>query len=128
MKIVIQPPPVYKVYTLGRNAYRVVTTQQPVYRAVVTQTILQGPKGEKGDDGAGSAADFVFGETPAGLVNGSNATYTTAFDFEPETVIPSINGLEQKLGTHYITMGNNTIIFNDSPTTGEIITVTYIKS
>lgn len=51
MKIVIQPPPVYKVYTLGRNAYRVVMTQQPVYRAVVTQTILQGPKGEKGDQG-----------------------------------------------------------------------------
>ena len=75
-----------------------------------------------------SSASFVFGETPAGLVNGSNATYTTAFNFVPGSVIPSINGLEQKLGTHFITMGNNQIIFNDSPTTGDTITVTYIKS
>lgn len=108
-----------------------VITFNGVHRAFVEVTGI-GPKGDKGDQGEpgldGGISEFVFGETPAGLVNGSNATYTTAFDFVPESVVPSINGLEQKAGTHFITMGNDTIIFNDSPTTGEIITVTYIKS
>lgn len=147
MNLTVQAPPLYKVvvsshtYTVNivtPTPYSVTVTGVNTYRLIINQTILQGPKGDKGDQGDtgpegppgtdGNNVDFVFGETPSGLVNGSNATFTTAFNFIPGTVIPSINGLEQKVGTHYITMGNNQIIFNDSPTTGEIITVTYIKT
>lgn len=76
----------------------------------------------------GSTSDFVFGETPSGLVNGSNATFVTAFPFIAESLIPSVNGLEQKLGLDFIITGVNTFVFNESPTTGEIISVTYIKA
>lgn len=71
---------------------------------------------------------FVVGEVPTGLVNGSNATFTTAFAFIPESVEVKINGLTQKKVTHYNTSGTTTILFTDSPTTGEIILVNYIKA
>lgn len=75
-----------------------------------------------------AVANIVVGEVPSGLVNGSNATYTTAFNFYPDTVDVCINGLSQKKPTHFNTSGTNTIIFADSPTVGEVITVNYIKT
>lgn len=71
--------------------------------------------------------DIVFGETPAGTINGSNATFTTAFDFVPGKVAVYVNGLLQKLITHYNTTGTKTIIFNDSPLPGDLIEVDYVK-
>lgn len=65
MRIVVQPPPVYKVYVTGMNAYRAVLIPAPAYRSVVTQTILQGPKGEKGDSGV-STYEVIAGEVLSG--------------------------------------------------------------
>ncbi len=75
----------------------------------------------------GSSVDFVFNETPAGLVNGSNATFTSAFDFIPESVKVEINGLGQKKVTHFNTIGNDIITLNESPLSGDQIQVHYIK-
>lgn len=72
-------------------------------------------------------ADTVYGETPAGTIDGSNATFTTAFDFVPGKIAVYINGLLQKPVTHYNTSGTNTIFFNDSPLTGDLIEVDYVK-
>lgn len=86
----------------------------------------QGPPGPPGP--AGGAASFVFGETPSGTVNGSNATFTTAFSFVPETVEVFVNGLKQKRVTHFNTSGSNTILFSDSPQSGDLILVNYLRS
>lgn len=83
---------------------------------------------DRSSTGSGGAVDIVFGETPAGAVNGSNATFTTAFPFVPESVMVDINGLGLKRVAHFNTTGTTTILLSDSPTTGEIITVTYIKA
>lgn len=72
--------------------------------------------------GAGS---FVIGETPSGLVNGSNATYTTDHAFVPETMQVFINGVSQTSGVDYTTIGTNTIIMNVSPIVGDYIRVNY---
>lgn len=72
-------------------------------------------------------SDFIIGETPAGLVNGSNATYTSANDFIPETVEVFLNGVRQTLLGDYTTSGNTTILFVTSPGTGEVIRINYIK-
>lgn len=71
----------------------------------------------------GTASEF--NETPSGLVNGSNATYTTAYNFIPETVRVSLNGLLQRNPTDFTTSGNDTIIFTTSPETGDEIRTHY---
>lgn len=75
-----------------------------------------------------SFADLlVSNETPAGLIDGSNATFTTAFHFIPESVEVMVNGLYQKRIRDFNTTGNHTIILAISPGAGETLLVNYIK-
>lgn len=76
-------------------------------------------------DAVGTGIINVIGETPVGLVNGSNATYTVAFDFDPTSVEVFINGVRQKRVIHFNTSGLVTIIFADSPQTGDLLQVNY---
>ena len=50
------------------------------------------------DTSTGVAATRVYGETPAGLVNGANTVFTTSSDFQPGTEIVYFNGLRQTEG------------------------------
>lgn len=88
----------------------------------IIQIISEGIQGP-----AGASADFVAGETPAGAVNGSNATFTSAFAFVPESVAVLINGLTQRKVTDFNTSGTNTIIMTDSPQTGDSIRISYLR-
>jgi hypothetical protein len=72
-----------------------------------------------------SAGNFVIGETPSGTINGSNATFTTASGFVPESVQVFVNGVSQTNTVDYTTSGVNTIIFNFSPVNGDYIRVNY---
>lgn len=69
---------------------------------------------------------FVFGETPTGSVNGANATFTSQFNFVPESVVVLVNGLEQRRVTDFNTSGTQTIILSDAPLTGESVRINYI--
>jgi hypothetical protein len=64
---------------------------------------------------------------PVGVIDGVNATFTTAENFTPATVEVTLNGLAQRLGAtfDFLTTGNNTIIFNTSPEIGDTILVDY---
>lgn len=95
----------------------VVVENPPAFIEVVNEQVIERVVQE----------EIIFGETPAGTIDGSNATFTTAFDFVPGKVAVFLNGLLQKLVTHYNTTGTDTIIFNDSPVSGDIIEVNYIK-
>jgi hypothetical protein len=75
--------------------------------------------------GPGSA--LVVNEIPAGTVNGSNATFTASNNFVVASVAATINGLEQIPGIDFSTSGSNTVIFTQSPETGDIIRLTYVK-
>jgi hypothetical protein len=70
---------------------------------------------------------LVVNEIPAGAVNGSNATFTASNNFMPDSVAATINGLEQIPGIDFTTSGSSTIIFTQSPETGDIIRLTYVK-
>lgn len=72
-----------------------------------------------------AGASFVFGETPSGAVNGSNATFTTAQNFVPESVQVFINGVSQTNGVDYTTSGTTTITLTVSPVSGDYIRVNY---
>lgn len=72
--------------------------------------------------GSGS---FIIGETPAGTINGSNATFTTTQAFDPASVAVFLNGVNIINGVDYITTGQNTILLNVSPVNGDYLRVNY---
>jgi len=71
---------------------------------------------------------FIKNEIPQGLVNGSNALYTSAFNFVPESVEVILNGLNQQPIVEFTTIGTNQIQLNFSPLTGELILINYLKA
>ncbi len=91
---------------------------------IVTEGI-QGPQGPPGVPGNGVQ---VVSEIPSGSINGSNATFTTAFAFVPESVVVFVNGLRQKKPDDFNTSGSQTIVFSVSPETGTNLLVDYMRS
>lgn len=69
----------------------------------------------------------VYDEVPSGLINGSNATYTSAFLFIPETLRVHVNGIRLKPGDEYVSTGMNTITMSVSPEVNDIILIDYKK-
>jgi hypothetical protein len=82
---------------------------------------------ETGGDQMSNFHRRVIDEVPVGVIDGVNATFTTAENFTPATVEVTLNGLAQRLGAtfDFLTTGNNTIIFNTSPEIGDTILVDY---
>lgn len=72
-----------------------------------------------------SSGDMVIGEIPSGLLNGSNATFTTLNQFKPGTVRVYLNGVRQTIVDDYQTIGNQTITLVFSPFAGEHLLVDY---
>lgn len=72
-----------------------------------------------------ASGSFVIGETPSGLINGSNVQFTTAQSFVPETVQVFVNGVSQTLTVDYVTTGTTTILLSVSPIVGDYIRVNY---
>lgn len=70
--------------------------------------------------------DTIFGEVLTGPINNSNATFTTAYNFIAGKIAVYVNGLLQKNVTHFQSVGNDMIIFMDSPQTGDILEADYI--
>lgn len=72
--------------------------------------------------GAGS---FIIGETPAGTINGSNATFVTDQGFDPASISVFLNGVNIINGVDFITTGTNTILLNVSPVIGDYLRLNY---
>lgn len=85
----------------------------------------QGPQGPAGPSGL---AARVVGETPSGAINGSNATFITAFRFVPESVEVVVNGLTQKKPDDFNTSGSQTILMSSSPEANTNLLVNYLRS
>lgn len=75
----------------------------------------------------GNGENWVINEEPSGLINGTNATFTTAFNFVAGKAEVYLNGMLQKIVQDYQSIGNNTIQINTSPSVGETILISYIK-
>jgi hypothetical protein len=73
-------------------------------------------------------ADFVVRETPTGLVNSSNTTYTLANTPLVGTEQVFLNGLLQEPGAgNDYTISGATITYLTAPTTGDRLRVSYYK-
>lgn len=75
--------------------------------------------------GGGGGVVTVTGETPAGLVNGSNATFASLSPFVAGTVEVFANGLALRTPTDFVTSGTTAITLTSSPGTGESIRINY---
>lgn len=74
-----------------------------------------------------SANEVVIYEVPSGAINGSNNTYTTAFDFVAGSVRVFLEGVSLTIVDDFQTIGNDTIQLVTPPLTGESLTVSYTK-
>lgn len=72
-------------------------------------------------------ANRVIGETPVGVINGSNAMFATVFPFEPDSLEIMVNGITLTKTEEYYTVGNSTIYLANSPIVGDKLLVNYTK-
>lgn len=74
------------------------------------------------------SANFVFNETPIGVVNNVNQEFITSEIFVDNTTMVYYNGQRQSIGVgnDYIEIDNNTIQFTIPPKKG-VVTLDYLK-
>jgi hypothetical protein len=61
-----------------------------------------------------------------GNIDGINVTFTTKFNFTPESVTVYLNGILQKVVVDFNTVGNNNIFYRVTGVT-EYLSINYIK-
>ena len=74
-----------------------------------------------------SRSTEVYGEVPAGLVNGVNALFLTANPFRTGTVRLYLNGVRQTRVDDYIVAPPTTLIFVLAPRVGDHVLVDYLR-
>lgn len=75
-----------------------------------------------------NTSNFVYGEVPAGTINGSNTTFTLANSPIAGTVAVSLNGILQLVGSgNDYTISGSTVTFGTAPLAGDTLLVAYIK-
>lgn len=103
---------------------------KPIGTVVSTSTVsimVNIMRGMEIDEGWGSTS-FVSDETPAGLVNSSNTSYTASSGYSAGTMEVFINGLKQIRNTDYTETNPTTGVFSmtTAPVTGDIIRINYM--
>lgn len=100
----------------------------PGVTQAVTISPNRGPQGIQGPPGAG--VEWEHFVALDGVVNGSNATFTTPTEFEPGTVVVQLNGvaLAAGVGADFVTSGTSTVTMQYSPAAGSRLTATYKKA
>jgi hypothetical protein len=70
---------------------------------------------------------YVSDETPTGLVNGSNTTFTASRAYISTALEVYINGVKQVRGTHFTetTPASGVFTMSDAPLTGDVISINY---
>lgn len=69
---------------------------------------------------------IISDEAAVGAVNGANAVFTTASEFQPGTLVVFLNGLRQ-LNADYAENGRTGFTLAVAPLTGDAVTVDYVK-
>jgi hypothetical protein len=64
-------------------------------------------------------------ETPSGLINGINATYTSANAFDGSTLEVFRNGIKQKVIEDFNITNSTTFVFLSAPLAGDILLINY---
>jgi hypothetical protein len=72
---------------------------------------------------------FVKGDVLVGVVDGSNQTFTTSFNFKAGSMTLYLNGLQQREGSgfDYIVGSLNTIVMEHAPLPGDVLVADYTR-
>lgn len=79
--------------------------------------------------GVGGEGDHIIGEQLVGGINGANKIFTTPNNFISSTTEVVWNGIVVARGSggDYIESGDNTLIFEEAPLSGDILRINYWK-
>lgn len=87
-----------------------------------------GEQGEQGLPGEGTIPTVVYGEIPAGVVDGVNTIFVTAHAYIADTAVVFRNGLREVRGIGYIESGLNEITITTAPDTEDDVIVDYVMA
>jgi hypothetical protein len=74
-----------------------------------------------------SRSTEVYGETPAGLINGTNAIFNTALPLRPNSERLYLNGVRQHRTGDYTVTPPTTLTFVRAPRVNDVILVDYLR-
>lgn len=74
--------------------------------------------GSPGATGAG-----ITGDTPSGVQDGVNTTFSTTYSFIPGSTAVYLNGLRERF---YHESGSSAIVFDDPPQSADTLTIDYL--
>jgi hypothetical protein len=92
-------------------------------QVVISQLGQRGFKGEKGDN----ATIPIYDENPLGLINGSNADFTSANNFVSGSLQVFIGPAKLHVNQDFQITGANGFHLFESPLTGEQLFINYYK-
>jgi hypothetical protein len=70
----------------------------------------------------------VVGESPGGVLDGSNATFTSLQPFIPLSVEVLLNGVAQTRVQDFNTTGFTTITLTESPRVDDVLRINYLRA
>lgn len=79
-----------------------------------------------GGGGTPSSGISIWGETPAGTINGTNKNFTTAYSYAAGQLAVYVNGVRQRRTDDYSETGVSTFQLVSAPLTGDLLSVDYI--
>lgn len=86
---------------------------------------LPGPPGPPGTPGSDGDGTIVYNESPGGVRNGVNVTFTLVNTPQPGSTGVYRNGLREQLGVGYTESGS-TLVFSSPPLADDILSVDYL--
>jgi hypothetical protein len=74
-----------------------------------------------------SRSTEVYGEVPAGVVNGVNASFSTSFPYRSGSERLYLNGVRQKRIGDYTVSPPTTVVFVLAPRTDDVVLIDYLR-
>jgi hypothetical protein len=81
-----------------------------------------------GGGGGTVSGTLIYGEVPAGTVDGANKNFTTANTYRPNLLSVFLNGVRQRRTNDYTETSNNSFSFVNAPASGDILSVDYMET
>jgi hypothetical protein len=81
-----------------------------------------------GVGGGTVSGNLIYGETPAGTLDGANKNFTTANTYRPNLLSVFLNGVRQRRTNDYNETSNNSFQFVVAPISGDILSVDYMQT
>ena len=81
-----------------------------------------------GSGGGSGGTGMIWGETPGGVINGSNKTFTSAYSYLSNQCAVFLNGVRQRRVNDYTETGSNSFSFVVAPLSGDILSIDYVKA